>query len=243
MAETVHLIEISTLNGQAVTLSVPSNSTVADIMIAVAKDLQPTSSFQLVSDQVVLKDITAVVPEHVTSLTCAFLCPPYAKAPSEDASIVDPRALAIWKDNDPETLERQPEMSSRYLRHHRLADWHDLGEYAPSELGAYRVFAFTLIDGADIACRMLAVIYDCGGGLDGVVYLRPLFQVGPLRMIARIIPCSESASMWEVSDDTWYKPPIKQLPSCENEQAGGQSADTTLKLHLAHAISCGLWPC
>mmetsp|Transcript_74576 Transcript_74576/g.136278 ORF Transcript_74576/g.136278 Transcript_74576/m.136278 type:complete len:266 (+) Transcript_74576:74-871(+) len=263
MAESARVLQITTLDGKMVDVSVTSGSTVADVAVAVAKAWQPSCSFQLLSDQAVLKDSRALIPTDVNLLTCAFLSRlSWSLGPFEDALNIDRRAIAMFKNADPETLEMQPTMSSHLLRFHRLAAWHDLGEYTPgtqlgvalllnqyglsddleqAEVGAHRVFSFTLIDGADSQFRMIAVIYDNGGGLDGVVYLRPQFQVGQMRLIANIKPVDDLKSSWEVLDDTWYRNPVQQMPACDNEQAGGPCADTPLKVHLAHAISCGLW--
>lgn len=259
MAETVRVLEISTLDGKMVNVPITSRSTVADVVVAVVKQLQPTCALQLLSDQVVLRDIKAVIPTDVDSLTCVFLSRlSLSLGPYEDATEIDRRAIAMWKRIDSESLEMQPRMSSHLLRSHRLADWHDLGEYTPeygddmaepSDLGAYRVFSFTLIDGADLQFRMIAVIYDNGGGLDGNVYLRPQFQIGQILPIAAISPIDESdwnESSWEVLDDTWYTPPVQEMQACNGERAremqvGGHCADTPLKVHLAHAISFGFW--
>lgn len=244
-------IEVSTLDGNSVKVSMPDGSTVADLMAAVAKKLQPTSNFQVVCGETILKDMAALVPLDVKSLTCMFMTGEWCLGPFEDASTIGQRALAKWKNVDPETLGMQPTMSSRYLRLHRLAAWNDLGEFAlidesdepADEFVTNRVFAFTLIDGANLNFRMVAIICNqlCGEVLGAMFYLRPQSQVGPLQLIARVGRVNEPSLTWEVSDDTWYRPPVQRLPSCDHEQLGGDSLDTPLKLHLAHAISCGLW--
>jgi len=100
----------------------------------------------------------------------------------------------------------------------------------------YTVFQMTLIDGSDKCKHLIGVINtgfpDANTGMWGEIYLRPEFKtVGNIRDVG-----TDSESVWEITDSTWYVPPSVALPECKNRMTGGNHASSPLEIHLSHAL-------
>lgn len=230
---------------KTVGVKVPCDGNVGDLLDVAAKELGVGPFFNLwdASGQI-LDDKSAPLPS-VPTVTCVVedassLCPAARRVleqPAPELELGEPRKLQKLRLGRCRSLGTFP--TSEWKEDSRMADCCFIPASMNYQVGLYRVLELTIIDGRDQPMRLIGVInegYDMrSSGYWGSFFLRPGFQD-----IGGISGDGDEESDWDIQDDSWYVAPSPALPRCDSALCGGESADSPLETHLAHALALAL---